>query len=177
MSLRKIGVPPLKCFWTLSWFTYAMCSPGFQSLLLLCCSSSTLSRYRNRKWLLVSSSTECLTHDMYVGMLSILNVNTCHVCRNVKHSECLIHVMYVGMWSIQMFNTCHVCKNVSIRNCYTRQMMIITGGEPELCCRRHAKREGGVYAHLYALSVRKCPEWGEHVLCLCRKLWKRVCVK
>ena len=24
-------------------------------------------------------------------------------------------------------------------------MMIIAGGEPELCCRRHAKREGGVY--------------------------------
>ena len=26
-----------------------------------------------------------------------------------------------------------------------RQMMIIAGGEPELCRRRHAKREGGVY--------------------------------
>ena len=67
-----------------------------------------------------------------------------------------------------------VCYFKTCMNTYygvgTRQMMIITGGEPELCCRRHAKREGGVYAHLYALSVRKCPEWGEHVLCLCRKL-------
>ena len=27
---------------------------------------------------------------------------------------------------------------------YTRQMMIITGGKPELCCKRHVKREGGV---------------------------------
>ena len=36
----------------------------------------------------------------------------------------------------------------------TRQMMIIAGGEPELCCRRHAiKREGGVYGHPYALRV------------------------
>ena len=41
----------------------------------------------------------------------------------------------------------------------TRQMMIITGGEPELCCRQHAKRGGGVYGRPYALRVRKsCPE-------------------
>jgi len=33
-------------------------------------------------------------------------------------------------------------------------MMIIAGGEPELCRRRHAKREGGVYATPYALCVR-----------------------
>ena len=33
-------------------------------------------------------------------------------------------------------------------------MMIIAGGEPELCRRRHAKREGGVYAPPYALRVR-----------------------
>ena len=32
------------------------------------------------------------------------------------------------------------------QNTITRQMMVIAGGEPELCCRRHAKREGGVYA-------------------------------
>ena len=31
--------------------------------------------------------------------------------------------------------------------------MIIAGGEPELCRRRHAKREGGVYAPPYALRV------------------------
>ena len=37
-------------------------------------------------------------------------------------------------------------------NYYTRQMMIIAGGEPELCCRRHAKREGGVYV----LSRMQC---------------------
>ena len=30
-------------------------------------------------------------------------------------------------------------------------MIIIAGGEPELCHRRHAKREGGVYAPPYAL--------------------------
>ena len=35
------------------------------------------------------------------------------------------------------------------QNTITRQMMIIAGGEPELCCRRHAKREGGVYARPY----------------------------
>ena len=53
----------------------------------------------------------------------------------------------------------------------TRQMMIIAGGEPELCCRRHAKREGGVYGRPYALRVRKsCPECSVHVLCLCRKV-------
>ena len=52
----------------------------------------------------------------------------------------------------------------------TRQMMIIAGGEHELCCRRHAKREGGVYAPPYALCVCKsCPECSVHVLCLCRK--------
>ena len=35
-------------------------------------------------------------------------------------------------------------------------MMIIAGGEPELCCRQHAiKREGGVYGRLYALRVRE----------------------
>ena len=53
----------------------------------------------------------------------------------------------------------------------TRQMIIIAGGEPELCRRRHAKREGGVYAAPYALRVRKsCPECSVHVLCLCRKV-------
>ena len=52
------------------------------------------------------------------------------------------------------------------------------GGKPELCCRRHAKREGEVYARPYALRVRKsCPECSMHVLCLCRKVWKGVCVK
>ena len=36
----------------------------------------------------------------------------------------------------------------------TRQMMIIAGGEPELCRRRHAKREGGVYApRMHYVSV------------------------
>ena len=55
------------------------------------------------------------------------------------------------------------------RRMTTRQMMIIAGGEPELCCRRHTKREGGVYARPYALHVRKsCPECSVHVLCLCR---------
>ena len=34
-------------------------------------------------------------------------------------------------------------------------MMIIAGGEPELCCRWHAKREGGVYGHPYALRVHE----------------------
>ena len=53
----------------------------------------------------------------------------------------------------------------------TRQMMIIAGGEPELSRRRHAKREGGVYAPPYALRVCKsCPECSVHVLCLCRKV-------
>ena len=33
-------------------------------------------------------------------------------------------------------------------------MMITAGGEPELCCRQHAKQEGGVYGRLYALRVR-----------------------
>ena len=37
---------------------------------------------------------------------------------------------------------------------YTRQMMIIAGDEPELCYRRHAKREGGVYApRMHYVSV------------------------
>ena len=57
-------------------------------------------------------------------------------------------------------------------------MMIIADGEPELCCRRQAKREGGVYGHLYVLHVRKsCPECSVHMLCLCRKVWKWACVK
>ena len=57
------------------------------------------------------------------------------------------------------------------RPCVTRQMMIIAGGEPELCCRRHAKLEGGVYGRPYALCVCKsCPECSVHVLCLCRKV-------
>ena len=60
----------------------------------------------------------------------------------------------------------------------TRQMMIIAGGEPELCRRRHAKWEDGVYARRYALRARKsCPECSVHMLCLCRKVWKGVCVK
>ena len=33
--------------------------------------------------------------------------------------------------------------------------MIIAGGEPELCCRWHAKREGGVYTRQYALRVHE----------------------
>ena len=39
-----------------------------------------------------------------------------------------------------------------VRQIITRQMMIIAGGEPELCRRRHAKREGGVYV----LSRMQC---------------------
>ncbi len=62
------------------------------------------------------------------------------------------------------------------RPCVTRQMMIIAGGEPELCCRRHAKLEGGVYGPLYALRVRKsCPECSVHVLCLCRSVKRGLC--
>ena len=58
----------------------------------------------------------------------------------------------------------------------TRQMIIIAGGEPELCHRRHAKREGGVYAPPYALRVRKsCPECSVHVLCLCRSVKRGLC--
>jgi len=33
--------------------------------------------------------------------------------------------------------------------------MIIGGGEPELCCRRHAKREGGVYARPSCITLRE----------------------
>ena len=81
-----------------------------------------------------------------------------------SHSSSNIHVYA----SDQKWNYLHV----------TRQMMIIAGGEPELCCRRHAKREGGVYGRPYALRVRKsCPECSVHMLCLCRKVWKRACVK
>ena len=55
-------------------------------------------------------------------------------------------------------------------------MIIIAGGEPELCHRRHAKREGGVYAPPYALRVRKsCPECSVHVLCLCRSVKRGLC--
>ena len=42
-------------------------------------------------------------------------------------------------------------RTVDFSYIYTRQMIIIAGGEPELCHRRHAKREGGVYAPPYAL--------------------------
>ena len=62
------------------------------------------------------------------------------------------------------------------RSIKTRQMIIIAGGEPELCHRRHAKREGGVYAPPYALRVRKsCPECSVHVLCLCRSVKRGLC--
>ena len=55
----------------------------------------------------------------------------------------------------------------------TRQMMIIAGGEPELCCRRHGKGEGGVYGRPYVLRVRKsCLECSVHMFCLCRKCEK-----
>ena len=58
----------------------------------------------------------------------------------------------------------------------TRQMIIIVGGEPELCHRRHAKGEGGVYAPPYALRVREsCPECSVHVLCLCRSVKRGLC--
>ena len=51
------------------------------------------------------------------------------------------------------------------RHVLTRQMMIIAGGDPEMCCRWHAKREGGVYGRPYALRVRKsCPECSVHVV-------------
>ena len=54
----------------------------------------------------------------------------------------------------------------------TRQMMIIAGGEPELCRRRHAKREGGVYAprRHYVSILKSCPECSVYVLCLCREV-------
>ena len=56
--------------------------------------------------------------------------------------------------------------------------MIIAGDEPELCCRWHAKRECGIYGRPSALRVHKsCPECSVHMLCLCRKVWKRACVK
>ena len=46
----------------------------------------------------------------------------------------------------------------------TRQMMIIAGGELELCRRRHAKREGGVCAPPYVLRVRKSVQ---NAVCTC----------
>ena len=47
------------------------------------------------------------------------------------------------------------------------------GGNPELCFRRHAKRDGEVYARQYALRVRKsCPECSMHVLCYVGKCGK-----
>ena len=61
---------------------------------------------------------------------------------------------------------------------YTREVTIIAGGEPELCCGmagvvRHAKREGGVYARPYTLRVRKsCPECGVHVMLYVEKCEK-----
>ena len=46
----------------------------------------------------------------------------------------------------------------------TRQMMIIAGGEPELCRRRHAKREGGVYApRMHYVSVSLV----QNAMCTC----------
>ena len=39
---------------------------------------------------------------------------------------------------------------------YTRQMMIITGGKPELCCRWHVKQEGGV-GRLVGRSMHMVP--------------------
>ena len=65
---------------------------------------------------------------------------------------------------------------LTVHSTNTRQMIIIVGGEPELFHRRHAKREGGVYAPPYALRVRKsCPECSVHVLCLCRSVKKGLC--
>ena len=45
--------------------------------------------------------------------------------------------------------------------------MIIAGGEPELCCRRHAKQEGGVYGRpMHYVCVKSCPECSVHMLYL-----------
>ena len=58
-----------------------------------------------------------------------------------------------------------VCGQGRIKVIVTRQMMIIAGGEPELCCRRHAERKGGVYGRPYTLRVHKsCPECSVHVV-------------
>ena len=46
----------------------------------------------------------------------------------------------------------------------TRQMMIIAGGEPELCRRRHDKREGGcMHPRMHYVSVSPV----QNAVCMC----------
>ena len=43
-------------------------------------------------------------------------------------------------------------------------MIIIAGGEPELCCRQHAKQEGGVYGpHMHYM----CVSLVQNAVCTC----------
>ena len=62
----------------------------------------------------------------------------------------------------------------------TRQMIIITGGEPELCCRRHATREGGFYARPYTfIHVRDSVSLVQNACTSCTYIGKceKGCVK
>ena len=46
----------------------------------------------------------------------------------------------------------------------TRQMMIIAGGEPKLCRRRHAKRKGGsMHPRMHYVSVSPV----QNAVCMC----------
>ena len=60
-------------------------------------------------------------------------------------------IVQMAQLGILLHPACNACGNA-----ITRQMMIIAGGEPELCCSmaRCAKREGGVYVRPYAFRVQ-----------------------
>ena len=65
-----------------------------------------------------------------------------------------------------------VCGQGRIKVIVTRQMMIIAGGEPELCCRRHAERKGGsMDARIHYVCISLVQN-AVYTLCLCRKCEK-----
>ena len=116
----------------------------------------------------------------------ILSIVHWRPLKSVIFCQILIICRFITLWSTSRGNAklfwyqnaaklCGLGHFLTVRMfCSSRQMMIIAGGEPELCRRRHVKWEGGVYACPYALRVCKfCQECGVHVLCLCRKVWKR----
>ena len=91
---------------------------------------------------------------------------------HVHHSPTL-KFEWLHIWNTQL----HACTQIRVklgtaREVRTRQMMIIAGVEPELCCGMvlHGMLSERVMHYVCASLVQK-------TVCTCVEVWKRVCVK
>ena len=119
--------------------------------------------------------------DMYYAFPSHFCLNTCLAGDNYAHARTVDTRLFLspptkslGTRLLVHAITLKASGRCGALRCITRQMIIIVGGEPEICgvvlC--------GMLSEMYELRVCKfCPNAVCTCCGLCRKLWKRICVK